>query len=64
MLQEELVARMESLIKEEHTNVGGIVVHKAGSICYEKYFNDFTKENPFHVFSVTKSIICRKQRTG
>lgn len=57
MKQEELTKKMEVLIREEHKNIGGIVVQKSGDICYEKYFNDFTKDNPFHVFSVTKSII-------
>lgn len=57
MKQDELMKRMEVLIREDHKNIGGIVVQKAGNICYEKYFNDFTKDNPFHIFSVTKSII-------
>ena len=57
MKQEELMKRMEVLIREEHKNIGGIVVQKAGNICYEKYFKEFTKDNPFHIFSVTKSII-------
>lgn len=57
MKQKELTKKMEVLIREDHKNVGGIVVQKSGNICYEKYFNDFEKDNPFHIFSVTKSII-------
>lgn len=57
MKQEELMKKVEVLIREEHKNVGGIVVQKSGNICFEKYFNDFMKDDPFHVFSVTKSII-------
>lgn len=57
MKQEESMTRMEIVIREGHKNIGGIVVYKAGTMYYEKYFNDFTKDNPFHIFSVTKSII-------
>ena len=48
---------LELKIKKDYGNIAGIVVMKEGHVCYETYFNGFHSNDPFHVFSVTKSIV-------
>lgn len=52
-----LNTQMETVIKENYSNIGGIVVLKKGRLRYENYFNECTADSTLHVFSVTKSII-------
>ena len=53
----EKTKRLEQLIKSKYGNTGAVIVQKGGDTVYEYYQNSCTKENPFHVFSVTKSIV-------
>lgn len=47
----------EKIINREYDNITGIVVLKEGRTIYQNYFNECTKANQFHVYSVTKSVI-------
>lgn len=48
---------IEKVFKEKCSNTGAVVVQKNGVRVYEYYQNDCTENSPFHVFSVTKSIL-------
>jgi len=48
---------LEQAISSDHRNIAGITVLKKGEKLYENYFNGFSTNDAFHVFSVTKSII-------
>lgn len=52
-----LKTKMEEVINNSYTNMGGIIVLKSGKTVYEKYFNECSAASTLHVFSVTKSII-------
>lgn len=52
-----LKTKMEKVINNSYSNIGGIVALKKGEKVYENYFNEFTSDNNVHIFSVTKSII-------
>ena len=49
--------KLEQIIREKYGNTGAIIVQKNGVSVYEYYENECTKNSPFHVFSVTKSIL-------
>ena len=49
--------KLEQIIREKYGNTGAIIVQKNGVSVYEYYENECTKNIPFHVFSVTKSIL-------
>ncbi len=49
--------QMEKIIHGSYHNIGGIVVLKKGKAVYEKYYNNCTAADAFHIFSVTKSIV-------
>lgn len=51
------IEKLEQLILKKYGNTGAVMVQKNGTTVYEYYLNDCTKESPFHVFSVTKSIL-------
>jgi len=48
---------LENIIKQDYSNIAGIVVQKNGNRLYENYFNGYTADNPIHIFSVTKSVL-------
>ena len=56
-MKNDLISNFENLIKEEYSNITGIVVIKDKSLMYEKYFDGYTKDCTIHVASVTKSVI-------
>ncbi|MDP4093934.1 MAG: serine hydrolase [Bacillota bacterium] len=51
------VKEIEKVFKEKCKNTGAVVVQKNGVRVYEYYQNECTGHSPFHVFSVTKSIL-------
>ncbi|WP_155591589.1 serine hydrolase domain-containing protein [Lysinibacillus cavernae] len=51
------ISNFEELIKQEYSNIAGIVIRKDESLIYEKYFDGYTKDDVLHIASVTKSII-------
>ncbi|MHC1683019.1 MAG: serine hydrolase domain-containing protein [Clostridiaceae bacterium] len=52
-----LISNFEDLIKNQYSNIVGIVIIKNENLIYEKYFHGYTKNDVLHVASVTKSII-------
>ncbi|MEX1308461.1 MAG: serine hydrolase [Eubacteriales bacterium] len=55
-MKQEQIKELEQTIGKDYSNIAGIVVRKNGETLYEKYFNGYTADAAFHVFSVTKSI--------
>lgn len=51
------IQQLEYLIAEKYGNTGAVIVQKGGTSVYEYYQNDCTPASPFHVFSITKSIL-------
>ena len=51
------VKEIEKVFKEKCKNTGAVIVQKKGVRVYEYYQNECTEQSPFHVFSVTKSIL-------
>lgn len=56
-MNQEKTAWLNQKIKEEYSNVAGIVILKNAEVQYEDYFNGCTAESRIHVYSVTKSIM-------
>ena len=52
------VTTFEKTIASDYSNIAGIAVHKNGVELYNNYFHGYTADTAFHVFSVTKSILC------
>ncbi len=52
----EKIKELEETISSDYNNTVGIVVQKNGETLYENYFNGYTADNTFHVYSVTKSV--------
>ena len=48
---------LEKEIKENHSNITGLMIIKNKKTVYEKYFNDCDEKSTIHVYSVTKSIL-------
>jgi len=48
---------LEKIIQEDYTNIAGIIIMKNNDILFEKYFNDYKKNDTIHIASVTKSIL-------
>lgn len=48
---------LEQLLHKKYDNTGAIIVQKNNTPIYEYYQDGCCKESPFHVFSVTKSVI-------
>lgn len=48
---------IHKLVSNEYINILGIVAYKDNQKVYEDYFNESTKEESVHVFSITKSIV-------
>lgn len=55
MHQDQFTA-LEKTILRDHSNIAGLLVQQNGATCYERYFHDYTRDDAFHVFSVTKSV--------
>lgn len=51
------IDKIETMIKEEYSNIKGVAVVKNGYMIYEKYFNGYGENDTPTVASVTKSII-------
>ncbi len=49
---------LENTIFSDYSNIAGIAVHKNGVEQYNNHFHGYTADTAFHVFSVTKSILC------
>lgn len=56
-MNREKIATLEETINRDYRNIAGITVQRNGKKLYEHYFNGYTAESAFHVFSVTKSIL-------
>ena len=56
-MNQEKIKELKTTINSDYKNIAGNVVLKNGDTLYENYFNGYTADNAFHVFSVTKSII-------
>ncbi|MDA3845592.1 MAG: serine hydrolase [Vallitaleaceae bacterium] len=56
-MNEHKIKELEKIIKNEYSNIAGIVVLKNGETQYESYFNQCTSTSRIHVYSVAKSII-------
>ncbi len=56
-MNQENINEFERVINSNYSNIAGINVQKSGIKAYERYFNGYTSDTAFHVFSVTKSII-------
>ncbi len=56
-MNQENIKELEKTISSGYSNIAGITVQKNGRRLYQNYFNAYTAETAFHVFSVTKSII-------
>ena len=48
---------LERMLKEKHGNMGALIISQDDKIVYEYYNHGCDVESPFHVFSVTKSVI-------
>jgi len=51
------LSELEKVIKDEYSNINGIVIVRNGSIAYENYYNGYGPDDTHHVASVTKSIL-------
>lgn len=51
------ISELEELLAKDYNNTGAIVVTKGGKKVYEYYQDGCEANSPFHVFSVTKSIM-------
>lgn len=49
--------KITSVVKEQYSNIAGIIIYNNGNIMLEEYFHDYTAEDLFHIASVTKSIV-------
>lgn len=56
-MNQENIHKLEKVIYSDYSNTAGIIVQKSGVKVYESYFNGYTSDTAFHVFSVSKSII-------
>lgn len=53
----ERISELEAILQKDYGNIGAVLVRKQGKRVYEYYQNDATQKSPFHVFSITKSIL-------
>lgn len=56
-MNDKKLMELEKKIKNEYSNIVGMIVQKNGIKLYENYFNGYATNNATHVFSITKSII-------
>jgi len=56
-MNQENIKELEKTINSDYRNIAGITIQKNGMKLYENYFNGYTADTAFHVFSVSKSII-------
>ena len=48
--------KIRTVVKEEYSNILGIIAYKDNEKVYEEYFNDATKDESIHAFSMVKSL--------
>lgn len=56
-MNQENINELEKTICSDYSNAAGITVQKNGVRLYENYFNGYTADTAFHVFSVTRSVL-------
>lgn len=56
MINEKIVA-LGDIIRKEYSNIVGVIVFKDSELAYEKYFNNYKRDDAIHVASVTKSLL-------
>ncbi len=56
-MNKENIQVLENEVMSHQQNIIGIIIQKDEDVIYEKYFNDYTKDIPIHIFSCTKSIV-------
>lgn len=56
-MNQDNIKEVENTISNDYRNIAGITIQKNGRNLYENYFNGYTADTAFHVFSVSKSII-------
>lgn len=49
--------KLEQILASKYQNMGVLIVQKNGKRVYEYYQQECTVDSPFHVFSVTKSVV-------
>jgi len=49
--------KLEQMLAKKYQNMGALIVQKDGKQVYEYYQQGCTIDSPFHVFSVTKSVV-------
>lgn len=49
--------KLEQMLAKKYQNMGALIVQKDGKQVYEYYQQGCTVDSPFHVFSVTKSVV-------
>lgn len=49
--------QLTKIIQKEYDNITGMIIQKHGKIVYEYYPEQYSSDNYFHIYSVTKSII-------
>ena len=49
--------KIRQVVCEEYSNTLGIVAYKNNKKVYEDYFNNATKDESVHTFSIAKSIV-------
>lgn len=57
MINNKQFHHLDTIVKEEYSNIVGLSISKNGFILYEKYFNNYSKEDTIHIASATKSIV-------
>ncbi|RKD31883.1 serine hydrolase domain-containing protein [Lacrimispora algidixylanolytica] len=56
-MNQEKIKELDKIINKDYSNITGLVIQKNGTKVYENYFNEYTVDNPIHIYSVTKSIV-------
>lgn len=56
-MNQEKMEEFERIVKQDYSNIAGIVILKDGKTLYESYLNGCGANSRIHIFSVTKSII-------
>ena len=61
-IDKEKIEQLDSLIKSKYDNINGLIIASnsntsSDNVIFEKYYNDFTENDRFHIASVTKSIL-------
>ena len=56
-MNQENTKALENAINSEYSTIAGLIVQRNGITLLEDYFNGYSADTAFHVFSVTKSIV-------